>query len=64
MPGGVTLIVPKLWYTLAEIQPSFTPQLNLAKFPPSALKFTFRLYDSRGIIEGGREFTHIIYLED
>jgi prepilin-type N-terminal cleavage/methylation domain-containing protein len=27
-----------------------------------ALKFTFTLYDSKGIIEGGRTFTHIVYL--
>ncbi len=38
-------------------------------FPyPKALKFTFRLYDSRGLIkEGGRKgrvFTHIVYLTD
>jgi prepilin-type N-terminal cleavage/methylation domain-containing protein len=29
-----------------------------------ALKFTFTLYDSRGIIQGGRTFTHIVYLDD
>lgn len=29
-----------------------------------ALKFTFTLYDSRGVIEGGRTFTHIVYLGD
>jgi prepilin-type N-terminal cleavage/methylation domain-containing protein len=28
-----------------------------------ALKFTFTLYDSRGIIERGRTFTHIVYLD-
>mgnify|MGYP001100829457 CR=1 FL=1 len=28
----------------------------------SALKFTFTLYDSRGIIENGRTFTHVIVL--
>jgi hypothetical protein len=37
-----------------------------ANFYPKALKFTFRLYDSKGIIERdgekGREFTHIVYL--
>jgi len=27
-----------------------------------ALKFTFTLYDSKGIIKGGRTFTHIVYL--
>ncbi len=30
---------------------------------PRALKFTFTLYDSKGIIKNGRTFTHIIYLE-
>lgn len=29
---------------------------------PEALKFTFTLYDSKSIIEGGRTFTHIVYL--
>ena len=27
-----------------------------------ALKFTFTLYDSKGVIKGGRTFTHIVYL--
>jgi len=30
---------------------------------PRAIKFTFTLYDSKGIIEGGRTFTHIVYLD-
>lgn len=29
-----------------------------------ALKFTFTLYDSKGIIKGGNTFTHIVYLDD
>ncbi|MHC4371396.1 MAG: hypothetical protein ACYSW8_27600, partial [Planctomycetota bacterium] len=29
-----------------------------------ALKFTFTLYDSKGIGKGGRTFTHIVYLDD
>jgi prepilin-type N-terminal cleavage/methylation domain-containing protein len=28
-----------------------------------ALKFTFRLYDSKGLIPGGRTFTHIVILD-
>jgi hypothetical protein len=28
-----------------------------------ALKFTFTLYDSRGILKEGRTFTHIVYLD-
>jgi len=31
---------------------------------PKALKFTFTLYDSKGILEKGRTFTHIVYLEN
>ena len=31
---------------------------------PKALKFIFRLYDSKGILEGGRMFTHIVYIGD
>jgi len=29
-----------------------------------ALKFTFTLYDSKGIMKEGRTFTHIVYLDD
>jgi hypothetical protein len=29
---------------------------------PIAFKFTFTLYDSKGVIKEGRTFTHIIYL--
>ena len=29
-----------------------------------AMKFTFTLYDSRGLIPNGRTFTHIVYLDD
>ncbi len=29
-----------------------------------ALKFTFTLYDSRGLVKGGRAFTHIVYLDN
>jgi hypothetical protein len=29
---------------------------------PRAFKFTFTLYDSKGVIKEGREFTHIVYL--
>ena len=31
---------------------------------PRAIKFTFTLYDSRGIIENSRTFTHIVYIGD
>jgi prepilin-type N-terminal cleavage/methylation domain-containing protein len=31
---------------------------------PLALKLTFMLYESKGIIEKGRKFTHIVYLHD
>jgi hypothetical protein len=33
-------------------------------FYPNALKFTFTVYDSKGIIKGGRMFTHIVYLNE
>ena len=33
-------------------------------FAPLAFKFTFTLYDSKGILENGRRFTHIVYLGD
>ena len=30
---------------------------------PKALRFTFTLYDSKGILENGRRFTHIVYVK-
>ena len=33
-------------------------------FYPDALKFTFTLYDSRGVFKNGQTFTHIVYLGD
>ncbi len=43
---------------LTESNFNFIPGLG------RALKFTFTLYDSKGIIKGGRTFTHIVYLGD
>ena len=37
-------------------------QWNNRYFTPLAFKFTFTLYDSRGVLQGGRRFTHIVYL--
>ena len=34
-----------------------------ANFFPAALKFTFTLYDSKGVIKDGMVFSHIVYLE-
>jgi prepilin-type N-terminal cleavage/methylation domain-containing protein len=31
---------------------------------PKALKFTFTLYDSKGILKNGRRFEHIVYIGD
>lgn len=31
---------------------------------PKALKFTFKIYDTKGILKQGRTFTHIVYLGD
>ena len=31
---------------------------------PKALKFTFTLYDSKGVFKEGKTFTHIVYLDD
>ncbi len=45
----------------------FPPVMNEANFNDipglgRALKFTFTLYDSRGVIKQGRTFTHIVYI--
>ena len=46
-------------YYLAFWTPD-TPQQDW----PKALKFTFTLYDSKAIMKDGRDFTHMVYLDD
>jgi prepilin-type N-terminal cleavage/methylation domain-containing protein len=53
--GSLGIYPPDL---LTESNFDFIPGLG------RALKFTFTLYDSKGIIKGGRTFTHIVYLGD
>jgi hypothetical protein len=48
VPGGVVLVD---WH-------------DESAYWPRALRFTFTLYDSRGIIPEGRTFTHIVYIGD
>ena len=36
----------------------------LGDFSPKAFKFTFTLYDSKGILKEGKTYTHIVYLGD
>ena len=42
----------------------FMPGPPIQENFPQALKFTFTLYDSLGIYEDGKRFTHIVYLDD
>jgi prepilin-type N-terminal cleavage/methylation domain-containing protein len=63
--------IPGLWYPrgpavfgrdrqLATLNGDFNTTPGLGR----ALKFTFTLYDSRGLIKNGRTFTHIVYLDN
>ncbi|MHC5059547.1 MAG: PilW family protein [Planctomycetota bacterium] len=54
VPG--ILYSPPFYYNEAEF--NFIPGLG------RALKFTFTLYDSRGVFPEGKTFTHIVYLDD
>jgi len=47
---------PVQWWPIGANRPQ--------KINPRAFKFTFKLYDSKGVIERGRTFTHIVYLGD
>jgi len=66
----------RTWY---PIDPNSYVQINNMSYPGQmlnqtnfnsipglgrALKFTFTLFDSKGIIKEGRTFTHIVYLDD
>jgi prepilin-type N-terminal cleavage/methylation domain-containing protein len=50
------------WHTLAGGITSGTGHTFEAEFRPAALKFTFTVHDSQGVIDGGRDFTHIVSL--
>jgi len=49
-PDGITDWIDSNWFFLG--------------FFPEAFKFTFTLYDSRGVFPEGKTFTHIVYLDD
>jgi len=42
---------------------TWTP-VTAEQYRPKALKFTFKIYDSKGILKQGRTFTHIVYFGD
>lgn len=54
------------WYPVGDTNVKYNDFGNKfsSGFYPEALKFTFRLYDSKGVIKEGREFTHIVYIGD
>ncbi len=62
--------IPGLWYPRGPAILGNTAFITLGsdfnRIPGlgRALKFTFTLYDSRGLIPGGRTFTHIVYLDN
>jgi prepilin-type N-terminal cleavage/methylation domain-containing protein len=53
------------WYAIADglLRYNLNDKFRRTYYP-KAFKFTFNVYDSKGIIKGGRTFTHIVYLED
>ncbi len=56
--------VRKAQYRLLQVG-DLPPDVEFPEdFFPKALKFTFTIFDSKGIIENGKTFTHIIYLDD
>jgi len=57
------LINYRWWPTNQQILSGLGLQ-PLQPIAANAIKFTFTLYDSKGIIRNGRTFTHIVYLGD
>jgi hypothetical protein len=62
--------IPGLWYPRGPVilghHPDTAVDSDFNKIPGlgRALKFTFTLYDSRGLIRNGRTFTHTVYLDN
>lgn len=57
-PAGDSL---PLWSGPEEAKNKYVTTFS-NQFYPSALKFTFTLYDSRGVFKEGQTFTHIVYI--
>lgn len=54
------------FYSPSDVEyynPENSSYQNFGGFFPRALKFTFRIYDEKGVIEGGRKFSYIVYLD-
>ena len=69
--GSPPAIAPKPEYATVEEIDITVPFYRASWGPstprqywPKALKFTFKLYDSKGILKQGRPFTHIVYFGD
>jgi len=65
---GVVFNVPNAnsagdWFVAEDLEYSTGDYFD-TDFFPDALKFTFTIYDSKGIIEKPKTFTHIVYLRD
>jgi prepilin-type N-terminal cleavage/methylation domain-containing protein len=53
------------WYPIGDNNVKYKSGVSFpSDFYPKAIKFTFRLYDSKGVIKEGRTFTHIVYIGD
>lgn len=51
------------WYPIGHNDINYNGSSDFdLDFYPKALKFTFTINDSKGVIEGGRIFTHIVYI--
>lgn len=62
IPGTV---VRPAWFAIKDNAVQYsTGNFFPSNFYPKALKFTFKIFDSKGIIEKGKTFTHIVYIGD
>jgi hypothetical protein len=60
IPGGTNA---PFWNTPDSALNQYVTNFS-KQFYPDALKFTFTLYDSKGVFKDGQAFTHIVYLGD
>jgi prepilin-type N-terminal cleavage/methylation domain-containing protein len=63
MPNGTSVEEVGLLPPDPPYRATWTPLIR-EQYWPRALKFTFKLYDSRGILKEGRLFSHIVYFGD
>ena len=63
MPGGISGAMVGQWKTVGVWEHQSEAVYFASDFYPKVLKFTFTVYDAKGLFPNGRTFTHIVMID-